>query len=113
MDQNPLSRGSLQIRVRTGEEPRVVGELTEAAVAVEAQYPAHPAVAMIVINVLGAGGATDGAAALLGREHLVDVGLTYAVAPPEVVLPRPAVETVTGLLATFVVARRAVRRVTG
>ena len=24
MDQNPLPRGSLQIRVRTGEEPRIV-----------------------------------------------------------------------------------------
>jgi hypothetical protein len=37
MDQNPLPRGSFQIRVRTGEELRVVLELAEAAVAVEAQ----------------------------------------------------------------------------
>jgi hypothetical protein len=94
MDQNPLPRGSLQIRVRTGEEPRVVLELTEAAVAVEAQYPAHPAVAMIVINVLRAGTATDGAAALLGSQHLVEFGLTDAITPPEVVLPRPAVQPV-------------------
>jgi hypothetical protein len=55
MDQSPLPRGSFQVRDRFGEELRVVPELPEAAVAVEAQYPAHPAGAMIVIDVLGSG----------------------------------------------------------
>jgi hypothetical protein len=63
MDQNPLPRGSFQIRVRIGEELRVVLELPKAAGAVEAQYPAYPTVSMTVINVLGVGRATDSAAA--------------------------------------------------
>jgi hypothetical protein len=73
MDQNPLPRGSLQVRDRFGEEFRAVPEAPEAAVAVEAQYPAHPSGATIVIKVLGAGRATDGAAALLSRHHLVEL----------------------------------------
>jgi hypothetical protein len=48
MDQNPLPRGSFQIRDRTGEELRI-------AVAVDAQYPAHPAGAMMSIDVLTVG----------------------------------------------------------
>jgi hypothetical protein len=71
MDRKPLPRGSLQIRDRTGQEGRIVPELSQAAVAVEAQYPAYPAGAMIVINVFGVVGATDGAAATLGRRQLV------------------------------------------
>jgi hypothetical protein len=58
MDQNPLPRGSFQIRDRTGEGGRVVPELPEAAVAVEARYPAHPPGAMIVIDVLKVGRTT-------------------------------------------------------
>jgi hypothetical protein len=58
MDQNPLPRGSFQIRNRVGQEHRVVPELPQAAVAVEAQYPANPAGAMIVINVLGVSAST-------------------------------------------------------
>jgi hypothetical protein len=73
MDQNPLPRGSLQVRDRFGEEFRVVPELPEAAVAVEAQYPAHPAGATIAIKVLRVDLATDGTAALLGRHHLVEL----------------------------------------
>jgi hypothetical protein len=73
MDQNPLPRGSLQIRDRFGEEFRAVPEPPEAAVAVEAQYPAHPSGASIVIKVLRAGRATDGTAALLSRHHLVEL----------------------------------------
>jgi len=55
MDQSPLPRGSFQIRDRTGEELRAVPELPQAAVAVEAQYPAHLPGAMIVIDVFGVG----------------------------------------------------------
>ncbi|GID92555.1 hypothetical protein Adi01nite_19670 [Amorphoplanes digitatis] len=80
MDQNPLPRGSFQIRDRFGEEFRAVPELPEAAVAVEAQYPAHPAGAMIVIEVLGICCATDGAAAFLSQQHLVELDRAAAVA---------------------------------
>jgi hypothetical protein len=73
MDQNPLPRGSLQVRDRFGQEFRIIPELPEAVVAVEAQYPAHPAGATIVIKVLRAGRPTDGTAALLGRHHLVEL----------------------------------------
>jgi hypothetical protein len=73
MDQNPLPRGSLQVRDRFGEEFRAVPEPPEAAVAVEAQYPAHPAGATIVIKVLRVGRAADSTAALLGRQHLVEL----------------------------------------
>jgi hypothetical protein len=70
MDQKPLPRGSLQICDRTGQERRVVPELPQAAVAVEAQYPAHPTGAMIVINVFRVVGATDGAAAARAANSL-------------------------------------------
>jgi hypothetical protein len=92
MDQNPLPRGSLQICDRTGEELRTVPELAQTAVAVEAQYPAHPSGPMIVIYVLGVGHTTDGThAALLGQEG-IDLELTDAVAPPQVILPAAAVQ---------------------
>ena len=87
MDQNPLPRGSFQVRDRLGEEIRAVPELPQAAVAVEAQYPANPAGAVIVIDVLGIRGAADGTDAPLPGEHLVEFRLADAVAPAEVILP--------------------------
>jgi hypothetical protein len=80
MDQNPLPRGSFQIRDRFGEEFRAVPELPEAAVAVEAQYPAHPSGAMIVVEVSRISCATDGAAAFLSQQHLVELDRAVAVA---------------------------------
>jgi hypothetical protein len=79
MDQNPLPRGSLQVRDRLGEEVRTVPELPQPAVAVEAQYPAHPTGAMIVIKVLRIGRAADRAPTALGCEHLVELDLPDAV----------------------------------
>jgi hypothetical protein len=73
MDQNPMPRGSLQVRDRLGQELRTVPELSETAVAVEAQYPAHPTRATIMIKVLRVARTTDGAAALLGRQHLLEL----------------------------------------
>jgi len=73
MDQNPLPRVSLQIHEGFGEEFRAVPEPPEAAVAVEAQYPAHPSGATIVIKMSRIGRATDGTAALLGRQHLLEL----------------------------------------
>jgi hypothetical protein len=89
MDHNPLPRGSLQIRDRFSKEFRAVPEPPEAAVAVEAQYPAHPTGAMIVIKVLRVGRPTDGTAALLGRQHLVELdrALSVEVLPVAVVQP--------------------------
>jgi len=107
MDQNPLPRGSLQICDRTGEDSGAVLELPQPAVAVEAQYPAYPTGAMIVINVLGVGLAADGAPAGLLGQHPVELGLADAVAPPEVVLPRPAAFGDAGF-APGVVARLAI-----
>ena len=80
MDQNPLPRGSLQVRDRFGEEFRAVPEPPEAAVAVEAQYPAHPSGAMIVVEVLRVIDATYGTAAPLSRKQLVELRLPHAVA---------------------------------
>ncbi len=77
MDQNPLPRGSLQICERLGQQPGVVPELAEAADAVEAQYPVHPAGAMIVVQVLRVLDTTDGAAAALGRRQLVELRLCW------------------------------------
>src|SRR3712207_6101302 len=99
MDQNPLPRGSLQVRDRFGEEFRAVPELPEAAAAVEAQYPAHPTGATIMIEVSRVGHATDAAAALLGRQHLVELDRAVVVAvvqppwhvrsPPQLTTGRP------------------------
>jgi hypothetical protein len=108
MDQNPLPRGSLQIRDRTGEELRTIPELPEAAVAVEAQYPAHPPGAMIVIDMLRIIRAADGADAPLLGQHRIDFGLTDAVTAPQVVLPRAAVKPLLGLDAPGVVTGLAV-----
>jgi hypothetical protein len=89
MDQNPMPRVSLQIRDRFGEKFGAVPEPPEAAVAVEAQYPAHPAGAMIVIKVLRVGRPTDGAAALLGRQHLVELDRAWSVEVLLVVVVQP------------------------
>ena len=114
MDQNPLPRGSFQIRDRTGEELRAVPELLEAAVAVEAQYPAHPTGAMIVIKVLRVGRATDGAPTLLCRQQLVELDPAAAVAPRGVLHPRPGeFPGARHHPAARVLARLAVGRVTG
>jgi hypothetical protein len=102
MDQSPLPRGSFQVRNSFGEEHRVVPELPQAAVAVEAQYPANPPGAMIVINVLGVGSATDGTDAPLLSQHLVDLCLPHAVAPAQVVLARAATLLDAGLSARVV-----------
>jgi hypothetical protein len=88
MDQNPLPRGSLQVRDRLGEEFRIVPETPQTAGAVEAQYPAHPTRATIVIKVLRVGRSADGTAALLGRLHLVELDRTVsAVVAVAVVQP--------------------------
>src|SRR3954452_3790826 len=73
MDQDPMPRGSLQVRDGVGEELRVVPEPPQTAVAVEAQYPAHPTGATIVIKVLRVGRPADGAAAILGHQQLVEL----------------------------------------
>jgi hypothetical protein len=78
MDQNPLPRGSLQVRDCLGEDIRTVPELPQTAVAVEAQYPAHPSGALIMVEVSGIGRATDGAPAALGGEELVELDLAAA-----------------------------------
>jgi hypothetical protein len=81
MDQNPLPRGSSQIRDRLGQMGRVVAELTKTTVAVEAQYAAHPSGAMIVVQVLRIGSAADRADAVLLGEKLVELLLPDAVTP--------------------------------
>ena len=107
MDQNPLPRGSLQVRDRLGEDVRTVPELPQTAVAVEAQYPAHPAGAMIVVEVLGVGGSADGAAAALSCQQFVELHLPDAVTTPRVMLPRPGVPSLLAGLAARVVAKLA------
>jgi len=76
MDQSPLPRGPLQIRDRAGQELRTVPELSQTAVAVEAQYPAHPPITVIVIDVLGFGRAADRTDTALLGQQLVELNLT-------------------------------------
>lgn len=78
MDQNPLPRGSLQICDRLGKERWAVPEPAEAAVAVEAQYPAYPPSAPITVEVFRIGRAADRAAAVLSSEELVELHLRTA-----------------------------------
>jgi hypothetical protein len=92
MDQNPLPRGSLQICDRLGEVLGTVPELAEAAVAVEAQYPAYPPGAVIVIEVFRVGRAADRAAPALRLEKLAELHLPHAVGPAQVAIWRPATE---------------------
>jgi hypothetical protein len=63
---------------------------------------------MIVVDVFRARPAADRTPPALRLQQLVDLDLPDAVAPPQVVLPRPAVEAVAGGLATGVVAWLAV-----
>jgi hypothetical protein len=89
MDQNPMPRGSLQVRDRLGQKLRAVPELPEAAIAVEAQYPADPAGAAVMIKVLRVTRTTDGAAALLGRQHLLELDRAPPLAVPVVAVVQP------------------------
>jgi hypothetical protein len=89
MDQNPLPRGSFQIRDRFGEEFRAVPEVPQSTAAVDAQYPAHPPGATVMIEVLRVTRATDGAAALLGRQHLLELDRAPAVAVVAVAVVQP------------------------
>ena len=89
MDQNPLPRGSLQVLERFGEEFRTVPEVSQAAAAVDAQYPAHPPGATVMIEVLRVTPTTDGAAALLGRQHLLELDRTPSVAASVIAVVQP------------------------
>ncbi|SCF13271.1 hypothetical protein GA0070607_5926 [Micromonospora coriariae] len=112
MDQSPLPRGSSQVRDRPGQPHGTVTELAKTTVAVEAEYPAHPSGAMIVVQMLRVRAAADRAdPALLGQE-LVKLLLPHAVAPPQVVFTTAAVQPELALLALLVVARLAVSAVT-
>ena len=84
-----MPRGSLQVRDRLGQQLRTVPELSETAVAVEAQYPAHPTGATVMIKVLRIARATDGTAALLGRQHLLELDRAPPVAVTVVAVVQP------------------------
>ncbi len=112
MDQNPLPRGSSQVCDRPGQGVEVVLELAETAVAVEAEYPADPSGAMIVVQMFRIGTPADRAhVALLGQE-LLELLLPDPVATTQVVLTTTAVEPLPRFLALLVVARLAVSAVT-
>jgi hypothetical protein len=70
------------------QQQRIVLELAEPAVAVEAQYPAHPTVAVIVVDVFRVGRATDRADPVLLREELPKLPLPDPIPPPQVVINR-------------------------
>jgi hypothetical protein len=72
MDQNPLPRGSSQVRDRPGQPRMTVTELAKTTVAVEAEYPAHPSGAMIVVQMLRVRAAADRADPALLGEKLVE-----------------------------------------
>lgn len=111
MDQNPLPRGSSQVRDRPGQTLGAVLELTKTTIAVEAEYPAHPPGAMIVVQMLRVRGPADRAHAALLGEELVELLLPDPVPPPQVVLTATAVQAQAGFLALLVVARLAVSAV--
>jgi hypothetical protein len=66
---------------------------------------------MVVINVLRIDPATDRADPTLIREHLVKLSLTNAVAAPQVIITRAAVQPRLGLDPASVVTRLAVATV--
>src|SRR4051794_38382644 len=108
MDQNPLPRGSSQVRDRPGQPRGTVTELAKTTVAVEAEYPAHPPGAMIVVQMLRVGSPADRAHATLFGEQLVELLLPHAVALTQVVLTIAAVEPLLGLPCPGVVTGLAV-----
>ncbi len=109
MDQkNQLPRVSLQVCDRPVQVRDVVTKLAEAAVAVEAQYPAHGSGAMVMIDVFGVRCVTDGTEPALTLQHLVERRLRQAIATAQVVLARAAVQTLPRLLAAGVMTWLAV-----
>jgi hypothetical protein len=66
---------------------RVVAELPQSAVAVEAQNASHTTRRVIVINMVRPGSLADGARTALLTDQVFDVGCTEAVAPFQVIVP--------------------------
>jgi hypothetical protein len=82
MDQNPLPRGSSQVRDRPGQPLGTVTELAKTTVADEAEYPAHPSGAMIVVHMFRIEVAWDRARATPPGEGLSLPETAPATAPP-------------------------------
>jgi hypothetical protein len=102
----------LDIVCRRSQQSRVVPELSETAVAVEAQQGSNRARVMVVVDVLRRRLPTDVAETALGGGHGVYFPCRDAITSLQVIGPRPA-DPVLRRLATDVVARLAVRRSTG
>jgi hypothetical protein len=103
-----LGRRSLEVGDRCGEPTRVVSELAETAVAVEAEDAANLTGQVAVIDVLGVWSAADGADAALLRDELRNLISADPVALEEVVVTAPAVKALSRLLSSGVVTRLAI-----
>src|SRR5690348_1584268 len=91
---------------------KLVANITQSLVAVEAQQSPDLARGVIVVDVFGIGPATNGALPALRGEHRVDVGLTDAIPGAEVVFPASAVQTFASSTRPRVVTRLAVAAAT-
>jgi hypothetical protein len=79
--------GLLDIQLGPCEPIRVIGELPQPPVAVEAQDAANAVRRVIVIDVLGIGLATNRADTALVADHFVDFGSADTIATLQVVMP--------------------------
>jgi hypothetical protein len=87
----------------------IIGKLTKATIAVEAQHSTHGTAQMIVVDVLRFGPLADRAHTPLFRHELINVRRANSVSTLEVIVPRATVQTLTCLAAPRVVARLAIR----
>lgn len=101
-----------QVLYRAGQMTGVVAELSEPAVAVEAEYPADVPGLVVMVHMLRVCRLADGAEPTLLGEQLIELGLADPVPPPQVVLTTAAVEPCLRRFRPHVVAGLAVAAVT-
>jgi hypothetical protein len=107
----PISRSqirALEIELRPYEPLRVIAELSEPAVAVEAQDTTNATTDVVVVDMFWTRLVANRAHAVLLTDQLVELGCTDAVPPFQVMVAAAAVQPLLRLLPARVVARLAV-----
>jgi hypothetical protein len=101
--------GAIEVQRGADQPVTVIAELTEAAVAVEAENSAHFAGPMIVVDVFGIWSQTHDTDATLRLDELIELVGTDAVSTLQVIVTTTAVQSIAGFLAAGVVACLAIR----
>jgi hypothetical protein len=99
---------ALQIDREVQQDCRLVSNIAERLVAVEAQQPSNLACGVVVIDVRGGDQLAAGAQTALLKKHSVVVHLTDSIPLPEVVLAKSTMALDLAVAPTFVVTRLAV-----